>query len=195
MDGHDEVFYTEGSQELKECRMKMLQYSIQRASYRLSESKPQPDVQQIANDVGPYKVTLSQFADNRCVSRGCLSPDETLFATSGWSGDCKVWGVPDCQLRTELKGHSDRVVNIRFHPMTGKIAADGPNIATASADKTVRLWSLNPEYEFQKCLTLEAHEDTVNSVEFHPMGLHIASGSHDRTWRLWDIETKKELLT
>jgi U4/U6 small nuclear ribonucleoprotein PRP4 len=44
-------------------------------------------------------------------------------------------------------------------------------------------------------LTLKAHEDTVNAVEFHPMGLHIASGSHDRTWRLWDIENKKELLT
>lgn len=78
--------------------------------------------------------------------------------------------------------------------MAGKIAADGPNLATASADKSIKLWSLNPEYEFQKCINLKSHDDIVNSVEFHPMGSHIASGSHDKTWRLWDIEIKKEIL-
>ena len=48
------------------------------------------------NTIGPYIVKESQYADDRCVSRGTLSPDEELFATSGWSGECKVWGVPDC---------------------------------------------------------------------------------------------------
>ena len=64
-------------------------------------------------------------------------------------------------------------------------------MATASADRTVRLWSLNPDYECQKFVTLKSHEDVVNCVEFHPMGLHVASGSHDLTWRLWDLEKKK----
>ena len=146
------------------------------------------------NSIGPYVVKESQYADDRCVSRGVLSPDDELFATAGWSGDCRIWGVPDCQLRTELKGHKDRVINIKFHPMCGKIAEDGPNLATASADRTVKLWSLNPEYEFQKSLDLKGHEDIVNCVDFQPMGLHLASGSHDRTWRLWDIEKKKDLL-
>lgn len=70
----------------------------------------------------------------------------------------------------------------------------GPNIATASADTTVKLWSLNPEFEFQKAIELRGHQDVVNYVDFHPMGKHIASGSNDKTWRLWDIEYKKELL-
>lgn len=152
------------------------------------------DLEDYVNSIGPYEVQESQYADDRCVSRGCLSPDEELFATSGWSGICRVWGVPDCQLRTELKGHSDRVVNIRFHPMAGKISPDGPNLATASADCSVRLWSLNPEYEDQKSVTLTGHEDICNSVEFHPMGVHVASGSHDKTWRLWDIEKKTCLM-
>ena len=74
------------------------------------------EIENLANKVGPYVVQESQYADDRCVSRGTLSPDEELFATSGWSGICRVWGVPDCQLRTELKGHTERVISIRFHP-------------------------------------------------------------------------------
>jgi U4/U6 small nuclear ribonucleoprotein PRP4 len=72
---------------------------------------------------------------------------------------------------------------------------NGPNIATGSADTCVRLWSLNPDYEFQKSIELKGHEDTVNYIDFHPMGKHIASGSNDKTWKLWDIEYKKLLLT
>ena len=137
----------------------------------------------------------SQSADERCVSRGCLSPDEELFATAGWSGTCRVWGVPDCQIRTELKGHSDRVINIRFHPQAGQISPDGPNIATASADTKVKLWSLNPDHgEFQKSIDIGKHDNIVNTVDFHPMGVHVASGSHDKTWRLFDMEKRKELL-
>ena len=147
-DEQTEVFYTEGCQELKSCRLKILKFSVAKSQYRLSQASEFTDLEQVANGFGHYAVTESQYADDRSVSRGCLSPDEELFATSGWSGDCKVWGVPDCELRTELKGHTDRVVNIRFHPMAGKIDQNGPNIATASADCTVNLWSLNPEYEF-----------------------------------------------
>jgi len=51
-------------------------------------------------------------------------------------------------VRTELRGHNDRVNSIKFHPFTGDIPEDGPNVATCSADKSIRLWSLNPEYEF-----------------------------------------------
>ena len=91
----NETFYTEGSEELRLCRLKILKYSIAKSSARLN-SRFVIDQETIANNVGPFKVTESQYADDRCVSRGCLSPDELLFATSGWSSDCKVWGVPDC---------------------------------------------------------------------------------------------------
>jgi len=67
-------------------------------------------------------------------------------------------------------------------------------LVTASADGSVRLWSLDPQFELQKSHVLKGHEDTVNFVEFHPIGKHIASSSHDKTWRLWDIESGKELM-
>ena len=80
--------------------------------------------------------------------------------------------------------------------MQGHIEPNGPNLATASADGSVRLWSLNPDFEEQKSILLpKTHQDIVNCVAFHPMGYHLASGSHDLTWRLWDLESRKELLT
>ena len=50
------------------------------------------------------------------MSRGCLSPCEEFYATSGWNGECKVWGIPDCEQKTILKGHTDRAISIKFHP-------------------------------------------------------------------------------
>lgn len=103
--------------------MSIAKFSLPRSQQRfdatINSSIELASVEEFVNSIGPYEVQESQYADDRCVSRGCLSPDEELFATSGWSGICRVWGVPDCQLRTELKGHTDRVVNIRFHPMSG----------------------------------------------------------------------------
>jgi len=125
-----------------------------------------------------------------------LAPNEELFATSGWSGVAKIWGIPDCELRTELRGHTDRINSIKFHPFsTVHLPEDGPNVATASADGKVRVWSLNPEFEFQRSIVLDGHEDIVNYVDFHPLGKHIASTSNDKTWRFWDLEYKKEILT
>lgn len=201
---NDEEFYTVGSNELKLARIEIAKYSIPLTSYRLEKCKRQRLIldrlddelkyEEYITSFGEYDIIASQYADERCVSRGHLSPDNELFATSGWSGDCKVWGIPDCEIRTELKGHRDRVNHIRFHPMaTVGLHEDGPNIATASADTRIRLWSLNPDYEFQKSLIFKGHEDRANYVEFHPTGKYFASSSHDRTWRFWDIETKKEL--
>lgn len=202
----NETFYTEGCEELKEARLMIAKFSLPRAQRRLEYERflradvekqmaEDRETENYLNSIGNYEVKESQYGDERAVSRGCIAPNEEFFATSGWSGTCKVWGVPDCEIRTELRGHTDRATSIKFHPhSTITLPEDGPNLATSSADFTVRLWSLNPEYEFQKSIVLNGHEDCVNQVDFHPLGKHIASTSNDKTWRLWDIESKKQLL-
>ncbi|CAI2364734.1 unnamed protein product [Moneuplotes crassus] len=205
----DEEFYYEGPPELKQARIEIAKYSIPLSTLRLDFTRKQRIIHDrlddefkyadYINQFGTYEMMASQYADERCVSRGDLSKDNKLFATSGWSGESKVWGLPEGEeytfdLCTELKGHRDRVIHIRFHPRsTVDLDPDGPNLATASADTTVRLWTLNQEYESQKSIIFRGHEDRANYVEFHPMGTYIASSSHDETWRLWDIETQKEL--
>lgn len=210
-----ELFYTHGSEELKKARMEIALFSIPRASlryflinnnYRLAiAKKKRAEKDRIAEsneyekfiskfDKG-FHVESSQYGDERCISKASLSPDESLLATAGWSGVCKIWGIPDCQLRTELKGHEDKVLTVNFHPMAGMgLSENGPNVATGSADSQIRLWSLNPELEFQQSIVLGKHDERVNCVVYHPLGHYLASSSDDKTWRLWDIELKKELF-
>ena len=60
---------------------------------------------------------------------------------------------------------------------------DGKRIASASYDRTLRLW----DAATGECLmTLRGHDDRVRACAFAPDGKRIASASYDRTLRLWD---------
>ena len=60
---------------------------------------------------------------------------------------------------------------------------DGRLLATASKDKTARLW----DPATGECLrTLTGHDDFVRGVAFSPDGRLLATASNDKTARLWD---------
>ena len=68
----------------------------------------------------------------------------------------------------------------------------GKTLASASGDKTVRLWDLATNKERA---TLKGHTESVISVAFSPDGKILASASHDKTVKLWDVATGKERVT
>jgi WD40 repeat protein len=86
-------------------------------------------------------------------------------------------------LRQPLIRHEAAVNSITFSP-------DGKMIASASDDKTVKLWSVDGK-EVQ---TLTAHTDWIYSIAWSPDGKTIASASQDKTVKLWSMETDKMLV-
>jgi WD40 repeat protein len=73
-----------------------------------------------------------------------------------------------------LEGHSDSVRSVAFSP-------DLARLASASDDKTVKIWDINNG----KCLqTLEGHNNNVNSVTFSPDLARLALTSDDKTVKI-----------
>jgi len=74
-----------------------------------------------------------------------------------------------------LDGHLGLVYKVVFHP-------EGQIIATASEDKTIKLWHI----EGTLLDTLTQHSDSVNDLQFSPDGETLASAGADNKIILWE---------
>ena len=75
-----------------------------------------------------------------------------------------------------LKGHTGEVWSVCFSP-------DGKRLASASDDKTVKVWDTQTG---QESLTLKGHTAAVTSVCFSTDGKRLASASKDGTVKIWN---------
>jgi WD40 repeat protein len=93
-----------------------------------------------------------------------------------------------------LQGHADEIWDVC-------LSADGKRLASASKDRTVKVWYTQTGKEL---LTLQTGKELLTplgitpppwSVCFSPDGLRLAVGHEDGSVQLWDAATGQELLT
>ena len=206
-DEENEYFWYEGPKILRDIKYKIASFSLKNSAKRIESSKikritidPLEEEDLIDNEVKrvlDFEISMCQYADTGNITKGNFSPNQQYYATAGASGQCKIWSIPECELKCQLIGHTNRANNINFHPKsTINLSPDSPvNVCTVASDNCVKLWSLNFDLDQQKCISFEKHEDRVNSAIFHPLGNYMFTVSHDKTWKMWDLETQKEIYT
>lgn len=103
--------------------------------------------------------------------------------------DLKTLREADGPTSRKLVGHSGPVYALSFDPVPGP---SGPPryLLSASADATVRLWSLET---WSNLVAYRGHREPVWDVEWGPRGIYFATASRDRTARLWTTDKTSAL--
>jgi WD40 repeat protein len=89
----------------------------------------------------------------------------------------RLWDLTTKKARS-LPGHDATVMALAVSP-------DGKTLATASYDRTARLW----EMASGKCLQeLRGHTDAVRALAFSPDGQQVASAGSDLSIKTWNVK-------
>jgi len=97
--------------------------------------------------------------------------------TAGADGRVALWRAGQPQPETVLEGHQGPIAALAASP-------DGAILASASWDRTVRLWPLAGGAP----RVLEGHAQNVNGVAFTPDGRAVVSAGYDLTLRIWSLD-------
>ena len=155
---------------------------------------------------------MQSEANIGCPSINCMdfSADNLLVAAGMSESYIRVWSLDGKALPSSVSleandlpqspsrrliGHSGPVYAVSFSPSAASSNTLTPltnskNLLSGSADKSVRLWSL----ETWTCLVVyKGHDHPVWDVEWGPFGLYFLTGSLDRTSRLWRTDHIEDL--
>ncbi|ELP87538.1 U4/U6 small nuclear ribonucleoprotein Prp4, putative [Entamoeba invadens IP1] len=191
-----ELHYTEGCEELLEVRRWILVDSILRASNRHTELKQKYCLdnpkEQLGVDFGhvnnkykeKYRVVSSFVADDlrvlKCDARG------SDVITGGGDGHVRLFDVENGQLKKDFATPS-QIYSLQYSP-----DIESPiEVVSGGQDGCIRIFMKNTG----EPLILKAHEDRVNSLNFHPSGRFLLSASHDSLIKMWDLEIGACVLT
>jgi len=140
-------------------------------------------------DIEKYKA-ISSHPTHKPTSPGILCvdidpKDSNMIVTGGADTNAVLFNRQTSKVTQTLKGHSNRVSDVLFHPTQ-------PLIFTVSHDKTGKIWKPkqpnDPESPYQVIYELAAHDAEVSACTLHATGQYLVTASHDKTWAFYDIQ-------
>ncbi|KOV89720.1 hypothetical protein [Nocardia sp. NRRL S-836] len=105
--------------------------------------------------------------------------------------NAKVLATQQVPLAVPLSGHTGAVYLTTFSP-------DGTLLATASYDRTARLWDVRDRSRPRELAVITGHNNWLSTAVFSPDGKLLATTGQDATIRLWDVSdpgSPRELRT
>ncbi|KAG2416337.1 hypothetical protein HFD88_007552 [Aspergillus terreus] len=170
---------------------------------KVKENRDRFRIEGRTGGVGPA-VSVCMFTfHNTYDGINCLdfSDDNMLVAAGMQESYIRVWSMDGKKIPStydsvddtppsnsrRLIGHSGPVYAVAFAPSTTRSeTATTPTNArwllSSSADKTIRLWSL----DLWQCMVVyKGHDQPVWDLQWGPFGHYFVSGGHDKTARLW----------
>ncbi|GAA5977982.1 hypothetical protein JCM11641_004347 [Rhodosporidiobolus odoratus] len=122
-----------------------------------------------------------------------ISPNDKLLASGSQDRTAKLFSIsytpatksspPQAQLALlgTFKGHKRGVWSVKFSPVD-------QCLATASGDRTVKLWSLQ---DFTCVKTFEGHSNSVLRVDFLTRGMQLATAASDGLVKIWNVKDEE----
>ena len=134
------------------------------------------------NTLGECKYTINEGMKGHsewvsCVRFSPVSADPTIVS-GGWDKMVKVWGLQNCTLRKDLKGHTGYV-------NTTTVSPDGSLCGSGGKDGVAMLWDLT---EGKRLYSLDAG-DIIHALCFSPNRYWLCAATQSCI-KIWDLETK-----
>jgi autophagy-related protein 16 len=143
------------------------------------EAAQMNEAQRLFNEV--KKAAAASELERRVASEATLN----VPSSSRRKGSLTTSATPPAQLRKSFMSHRGEVTSLAFNGV-------GSLFATASSDKTVKLWDARTGAHHS---SLSGSMQTVMSVAFSPSGEFVLGACNDNTARLWSVEKGVERHT